>query len=382
MIYNRHSFESHRTIALSASFSPNDNDDALAEHHIIISHTDPTADFDTQLASIESTATEMLALLGSGTDVVLKRYFLSDVANQAHRIERSGNYCLSAIGQPPLNGSKVALWMYAITNADIRRNQAGVTEFKHNAYTHIFAGGITAGHNNSKEETISILNEYAAELNELNCTLKDNCVRTWFFVRDIDINYSGVVEGRNMVFRANDLTTDTHFIASTGIGGIAPSRSSLVTMDAYSIHGLKEDQITYLHAPEMMNATHEYGVAFERGTAISYGDRRHVIISGTASIDNKGQIMHQGNVKEQALRMLKNVESLLAKAGCDWNDTTHIIVYLRDIADTEVVRDIMRAHLPNQPMIIVEAPVCRPGWLIEMECMAICRQSAPQYDKF
>ncbi len=26
-------------------------------------------------------------------------------------------------------------------------------------------------------------------------------------------------------------------------------------------------------------------------------------------------------------------------------------------------------QFPEQPYIIVHAPVCRPGWLIEMECM-------------
>ena len=41
----------------------------------------------------------------------------------------------------------------------------------------------------------------------------------------------------------------------------------------------------YQYQYEDVNRTYEYGVTFERGTAVTYGDRRHVFIAGTASID-------------------------------------------------------------------------------------------------
>ena len=44
----------------------------------------------------------------------------------------------------------------------------------------------------------------------------------------------------------------------------------------------------HLYAASHMNRTSDYGVSFERGTAIEYGDRIHALISGTASIDNRG----------------------------------------------------------------------------------------------
>ena len=48
-----------------------------------------------------------------------------------------------------------------------------------------------------------------------------------------------------------------------------------------------------------------------------------------------------------------------------------MIVYLRDIADYPIVRDLMEQQFPDVPKVIVLAPVCRPGWLIEMECMGV-----------
>lgn len=54
---------------------------------------------------------------------------------------------------------------------------------------------------------------------------------------------------------------------------------------------IKPDQIKYLYARTHLNPTYEYGVSFERGTAVDFEDRRQIIISGTASINNHGEIV-------------------------------------------------------------------------------------------
>jgi enamine deaminase RidA (YjgF/YER057c/UK114 family) len=142
-------------------------------------------------------------------------------------------------------------------------------------------------------------------------------------------------------------------------------------MDNYAVAGIKEEQIHYLYAPTHLNRTSDYGVSFERGSYIDYADRRHVFISGTASINNKGEIMFPKDVEKQTYRMLENVEALLKEAECTYDDVMEIIVYLRDIADYDLVQDLFEKRFANKPYIIVHAPVCRPGWLVEMECMAI-----------
>lgn len=179
------------------------------------------------------------------------------------------------------------------------------------------------------------------------------------------------MSARNRVFASRGLTADTHFIASTGIGGRQADPNVLAQMDTYAVKGLGKEQVKYLYAPTHLNRTSEYGVSFERGTAVEYHDRRHVFISGTASIDNRGQIVHEGDIVNQTDRMTENVGVLLREAGCSYDDVTHIIVYLRDIADYQIVMTIMKRKFPYMPIVIVHAPVCRPGWLIEMECMAV-----------
>lgn len=72
----------------------------------------------------------------------------------------------------------------------------------------------------------------------------------------------------------------------------------------------------------------------------------------------------------QTLRMWENVEKLLEEAGNKWSDVKQILVYLRNAEDYAVVAPMFKDKFPHTPYIILKAPVCRPDWLIEMECIA------------
>jgi enamine deaminase RidA (YjgF/YER057c/UK114 family) len=249
---------------------------------------------------------------------------------------------------------------------------------KHGGFRHLWNGSAHNMAANSEYQTRLLFNEYSMQLIEEGCTLKDNCIRTWLFVNDVDLNYGGVVRARNQFFFTQGLTVNTHFIASTGIGGRQADPNVLSQMDNYAIAGIKEEQIHYLYAPTHLNRTSDYGVSFERGTYIDYKDRRQVFISGTASINNKGEIMYPKDVRQQTHRMWENVETLLAEADCTFEHVGYIIVYLRDLADFQVVKALHEEKFPGKPLIIVHAPVCRSGWLVEMECMAVRKVDNPQ----
>ena len=150
----------------------------------------------------------------------------------------------------------------------------------------------------------------------------------------------------------------------------------------YAVAGVQPEQIHYLYAPSHLNRTSDYGVSFERGTCVDYADRRHVFISGTASINNKGEIMFPKDVEKQTHRMWDNVEALLKEAECTYDDVAEMIVYLRDIADYEVVRALFEERFFGKPYVIVLAPVCRQGWLVEMECMAVKAVNNPELPTF
>lgn len=379
MVYSTQEFSDLNVIARLSTYFPSTG---VVECHVMLNIKEPGASFSEQLDSI-SAAERIVADLLKDYDVkpVIKRYFLSDAANQSQLLpEVIDPITVSVIEQPPLKGTKIALWIYLASDMECVRGDGGLIEWRHGSYRHVWYAGGGIPDFSSEVATMTLLDDYAIRLDNLDMNFADQCVRTWFYVQNVDVNYSGVVKGRNSVFKSVGLTPDTHFIASTGIGGQHKDHRVKVQLDAYAVGGLKDGQLGYLYAPEYLNSTYEYGVAFERGSTIDYGDRRHLYISGTASIDNRGQVVYPGDVCKQTDRMLENVEALLNEGGATFDDVSHMTVYLRDMADYHTVNRIFEKRFPETPIVIVHAPVCRPGWLIEMECMAITHACNPQYE--
>ena len=354
----------------------------VEELHAML-HVEPRCElFEEQIARIqqaEKIFLEMEDVLGS--NIVFKRYFLSDATNQVPVIQERDACTISYIQQPPLDGSKVAVWLYLQKGTDVRPMNNS-TVVRHNGYQHVWTFGLMDSTSaTSYMQTWQTLFIYLDILNLFHATLEANCIRTWFFVRDVDTQYGGLVKARRECFVEQGLTPETHYIASTGIGGTPSNTKALVQLDSYSMTGFEPEQRRYLYALSHLNRTIEYGVTFERGTLIQYGDRNHIYISGTASIDNRGEVLHVGNVQQQISRMWENVEALLCEGGMRFDDVMQIIVYLRDGADYQIVKNLFDQKFPHIPTVITLAPVCRPTWLIEMECIAV-KKAKNQYRDF
>ena len=315
--------------------------------------------------------------------LVWKHFFVSDAINQAPYLTASADEVVSVVQQPPLNGSKVSLWLYFVENVQMIHEADGTSVMQRPSYKHLFntqlheRSGVEAQSplmplpSSIEHQTDCIFNRYIQSLSRHNCTLAHNCIRTWLYVQDVDVQYAGMVVARRQYFENEGLTPQTHFIASTGIEGRYIFPDVLVLMNAYAVEGINSEQINYLKALTHLNPTHEYGVTFERGTAVDYGDRRHIFISGTASINNCGEIVHPLDIEKQTARTFENIQALLAEADATMSDVACMIVYLRDTADYAIVKRYLDSHYPATPKVTVLAPVCRPGWLVEVECIAI-----------
>jgi len=360
------------------SFNPNNG--GATEFHATIELTSAYINTKEQFRVLEEA---LQRLILKGASLVWKHFFVSDAVNQLPYLTASVGEAVSVVQQPPLNGSKASLWLYFVENVQMSNDADGVTIMKRPHYTHLFS---TQLHERSTLEqqsllvtfpslsghqTNRILNRYSQNLSRHNCTLERNCIRTWVYVKDVDVQYAGMVKERREYFEHEGLTPQTHYIASTGIEGRYIYPDVQVLIDAYAIASIEPEQVNYLKASTHLNPTHEYGVTFERGTSIDYGDRRHIFISGTASIDNRGEILHSLDVEKQADRTFENVQALLAEAGADMGDVACMIVYLRDTADFAVINRYLDLHYSTIPRLTVLAPVCRPGWLVEVECIAI-----------
>ncbi|MCI5778884.1 MAG: Rid family hydrolase [Lentisphaeria bacterium] len=344
----------------------------IGEHFFSVSGA-AGKDFETEAAAALDAYGRALAEYGcSPATEQLLRVHLSDAANQELQLRRmlSGRPgFLSVVGQAPLCG-RLALeaWHWDRKPA-------------HCAAYWFQCGQLRAsGSQAQTEEEFAALKAF---LSARNGSVAEHTLRTWLYCRDVDNNYAGLVAGRNRFFAADGLTPETHFIASTGIGGETAEPSRLVKMDSLNIFGLRPGQTEFLSAPEMLSPTTMYGVTFERGTRVRFGDRSWYFISGTASIDRYGHVVHPGDVAAQTGRMLDNVAALLDSGGAALSDVCWATLYLRDLADAGTAGAIVRARLGGElPLVILRAPVCRPAWLVEMECVAVSASGDRRFAPF
>ena len=366
---------------------------AGAGEHYILVETTPELSFAEQLGEVERRYAAARSALGLAPgSAVFRRVFLSDAMNQAERIRGGGLFgaadegpvAVSIVQQPPSSNAKIALLAYHVSSdAPIVKRALGHnhTLVEMGGRRHLWSTRLCSaadvGPASAADQTREAFRELIAALAAQGATLRDHCVRTWIYVRDVDVFYQDMVKSRADLFRREGLTADTHFIASTGIEGACAHHYDLVAMDAYSNLDLATEQVSYLNDFDHLCATKDYGVTFERATRVAYGDRAHVFISGTASIDEAGEVVHPGDVLRQLDRALANVDALLRAGRASLHDMMHLTVYLRDPGDYVAVRSRLGERFPDLPMLIVQGAVCRPEWLIEVEGVATVANDAP-----
>lgn len=324
----------------------------------------------------------------SAQSEVYCRFYVNDIANQSNdfiKIKKKYfteniSYCL--IQQPPLPDS-ISLFTYHISSKKEKHRKhvfqlgdldwRGGVQFDMTGYSLYFTGNFAGrGVLDSYVQTNDIFSRYNNFLNDNKMTLLQNTIRTWIYVRDIENHYQGMVDARREYFFEQGLSPQTRFIASTGIEGKMSDSNSLVSLDAISITPLDQKQIVRMEALENLNSTSEYKVTFERGTKVEFGDRNHLYISGTASIDKCGQVLYEGDIGKQTKRSLDNIKALLNPHNASLEDMLYLIVYIRNRSHYPQVRKVLAGELSKDiPILYVEAAVCRSGWLVEIEGEAI-----------
>ena len=128
----------------------------------------------------------------------------------------------------------------------------------------------------------------------------------------------------------------------------------------------------------VLNEAYDYGSAFSRGMRIDLNGLTILLISGTASIDGRGDTIHVGDFRAQTRRTFENISGLLAVEGATWHDIVRTTCYLRDIErDYPAFNEERFAFYKEQqldPMPAstgIQAILCRPELLIEIEAIAM-----------
>jgi enamine deaminase RidA (YjgF/YER057c/UK114 family) len=140
----------------------------------------------------------------------------------------------------------------------------------------------------------------------------------------------------------------------------------------------------YIENPRQVSAyryPRQYGPhspVFSRATLLRQRGSLTLFISGTASIVGHRSI-HVGDIAAQTRETLANIEALLEEAnrvepGARFTLASLALkVYVRRPADLPAIRAQLAARLgPSQPVIYLQADICRQDLLVEIEATGMC----------
>jgi len=138
---------------------------------------------------------------------------------------------------------------------------------------------------------------------------------------------------------------------------------------------------------DVLNEAYDYPrpSSFSRGFRIDIKGVTILLISGTASIDENGATVHVGDFRAQTRRTFQNVTALLAAEGATWKDVVRTTCYLRDIERDYATFNEERTTFykeqgldPLPASTGIQAILCRPELLVEIEAIAMFRHQVAQ----
>ena len=123
--------------------------------------------------------------------------------------------------------------------------------------------------------------------------------------------------------------------------------------------------------------SHRYGPlppCFARGSVANIGDRRMLLLAGTASIVGE-ESRHPGDTRAQVAEVIRNIEALIDNAGRTRRDPfeqlTELRIYVVNPDDLDMVEGEIRARAATDVRIeSALARVCRAELLVEIEGVA------------
>jgi len=113
----------------------------------------------------------------------------------------------------------------------------------------------------------------------------------------------------------------------------------------------------------------DYRSAFSRAVEVQVPGRRHLYISGTASIDEHGASVYRGDIDGQIRWTMAVVEAMLKSRNMTWNDNAlRAVTYFKDLQVAPRFTAYCRSHGLSERMVTpVQATMCREELLFEIE---------------
>ena len=144
-----------------------------------------------------------------------------------------------------------------------------------------------------------------------------------------------------------------------------------------------------ISAPSALNEAHAYALpsSFSRGMRVEAPFVTTLYISGTASINESGETVHPCDFAAQLHRTYDNITKLLHAEGATWKHVVRTTCYLKNIQkdydEFNRIRTSFYAEQGLDPLPAstgIEARLCRDDLLVEIEAIALLRNSYTSWD--
>jgi enamine deaminase RidA (YjgF/YER057c/UK114 family) len=122
--------------------------------------------------------------------------------------------------------------------------------------------------------------------------------------------------------------------------------------------------------PETLAAPRGYSQAI----SVS-GNHKTIYIGGQNAVNQKGELVGKGNLKEQTEQVLSNIEKILQKAGGNLENTIKFNIYLlqgqNPATGFQVFQQKWKRQTPPVITVLFVAGLGNPEWLLEIDAIAV-----------
>lgn len=102
---------------------------------------------------------------------------------------------------------------------------------------------------------------------------------------------------------------------------------------------------------------------------------RFVAVAGQVAMDERGELVGEGDPRAQAERVFENLRLALGAVGATFVDVVKFGVFVTDIAILPVVREVRDRYVdtsnPPASTAVQIGALFRPGYVLEIEAFAV-----------
>jgi chorismate lyase / 3-hydroxybenzoate synthase len=211
-------------------------------------------------------------------------------------------------------------------------------------------------------------------------------IRFWNYLPRINVDEDGLERyrhfnvGRHQAFVAANRLPDLSPPAACALGCSGTAMTIMVLAGRAAPIAIENPrQLSAYHYPE------QYGPrppTFSRAALYRHGAIAMLTISGTASIVGH-ETLHLGDVAAQVDESLLNVQAVVDEANRVAGQPLFAVnglkmkAYVRRAHDADTVRRQLQRRLPDAPVPLVRADICRANLLFEIEAAGSAPQPTP-----